>query len=383
MKKNGQQSGKPGEESTGPETAGGGDLGLGAAGKSILQLLPVGVVTFDRDLRIIEANSQASNLIELEDYIDKSLANCMDGATRGGPVWRERLTAVVSSGESRAFENVGCLLNDETRLLRVTCSPLKESVTGEISGGTVIFEDVTKATDIQRRLADSEKLAAVGRLVSKVAHELNNPMDGILRYINLALRIIEQENLEKPHEYLMQCRGGLMRMVQIVSELLEFSRSSSPPTEYVKVENVIDDSVKAMDLRAEAANVEILTHYANGLPRIRGDNLFQVFCNLIKNALDAMPEGGELRISTEAATHDTILAEFSDTGPGFAAEDTDALFEPFFTTKEKGKGTGLGLAICKDIVEQYGGRITAETAADGGSIFSVYLPVGDEQLRGN
>jgi two-component system NtrC family sensor kinase len=228
---------------------------------------------------------------------------------------------------------------------------------------------------IQRQLADTERLATLGKLTSKVAHELNNPMDGILRYINLTMRIAEQENLEKAKEYLTQCRQGLMRMVQIVSELLEFSRSTYAPFEHVKIEQIIEDAIKTMNTRAETSNVRILSSYAPSMPEVRSGNLFQVFCNLIKNALDAMPDGGQLKISTRLAADNTAVVEFRDTGAGFAPENTKVIFEPFFTTKDKGKGTGLGLAICKDIIERYNGRITAENAPGGGSIFTVYLPV--------
>lgn len=234
--------------------------------------------------------------------------------------------------------------------------------------------EIIKKADTQSQLADTERLATLGKLASKVAHELNNPMDGILRYINLALRIVEQENLEKPKEYLLQCRQGLMRMVQIVSELLEFSRSTYAPLEYVKIEQIIEDGIKTMDARAKTSDVQILRNYCSDIPQIRGDNLFQVFCNLIKNALDSMPDGGRLSISTRLAADNTAVVEFRDTGIGFTPENADAIFEPFFTTKDKNKGTGLGLAICKDIVERYHGRITAENAPGGGSIFTVYLP---------
>ena len=219
-------------------------------------------------------------------------------------------------------------------------------------------------------------MASVGKLASKVAHELNNPLDGILRYVNLAMRIVEQENLEKPKEYLVQCRQGLMRMVKIVSELLEFSRSTYAPLEYVKIEQIIEDAIKTMDKGAEALNIRILRNYTPELPQIRSGNLFQVFRNLTKNALDAMPDGGELRISTQLAANNIIVAEFRDTGTGLPPENTEAVFEPFFTTKDKGRGTGLGLAICRDIIESYHGRITAENAPEGGSIFTVYLPTG-------
>ena len=349
-----------------------GHLRFGLLGKSVVQSLPIGVVAFDPDLKIIEANSRAAKLIELGDYIDKSLAKGTDDKV--WPGWTEQLKSVVSTGKTCGFDSVNYTLNGKTKLLRILCTPLKAKTARNL-GGTVIIEDITEKVNIQRQLANAERLAAVGKLASKVAHELNNPMDGILRYINLAMRIIEQENLEKPKEYLTQCRQGLMRMVQIVSELLEFSRSTYASLEYVKIEQIIEDAIKTMDARAEASNVRVLRNYAPGIPQIGNGNLFQVFCNLIKNALDAMPDGGELSISTRLAADDTAVVEFRDTGTGLPAENADAIFEPFFTTKDKGKGTGLGLAICKDIVERYHGRITAENAPQGGSIFTVYLPV--------
>ena len=169
-----------------------------------------------------------------------------------------------------------------------------------------------------------------------------------------------------------------MRMVRIVSELLEFSRSTYTPFEAAKVERIIEDAMKTMDVRSEGSNVRILRNYAPDAPKVRSGNLFQVFCNLVKNAVEAMPEGGELSISTRLSADNTAVVEFRDTGVGFVPENAEAIFEPFFTTKDKDKGTGLGLAVCKDIVERHGGRITAENAPGGGSIFTVYLPVASE-----
>ena len=108
-------------------------------------------------------------------------------------------------------------------------------------------------------------------------------------------------------------------------------------------------------------------------------NLFQVFCNLIKNAVDAMPDGGELTIKTRLESDDTVSIEFRDTGQGFPPEHSKMIFEPFFTTKGSGRGTGLGLAICEDIIEKYNGRITAQNAQTGGSIFTVYLPLPEKK----
>ena len=346
---------------------------FGLLAGSIVHSLPTGVIAFDKDLKIIEANPQSAKLIELSDYLDKSLAKGTDSKIWQG--WTRQLKSVISTGKTYNFDGVSYTSDHKTTLYRIVCTALKETKTQKNLGGIAIIEDVTAKFNIQKQSANTERLAAVGKLASKVAHELNDPLDGILRYVNLAIRIVEQEDLEKPKEYLTQCRKGLMRMVQIVSELLEFSRSVYTPLEYTAIEKIIEDVIKIMDSKAEALNIRILRNYTPGMPKIRSGNLFQVFCNLTKNALDAMPGGGELRISTRPAANDTIVAEFRDTGTGIPKENTETIFEPFFTTKDKGKGTGLGLAICRDIIESYHGRITAENTPDGGSVFTVYLPM--------
>ena len=342
--------------------------------QTIIESLPVGIVAFDANLKIIVANPQAQKLIELGKYIDKSLARGTDDKVWLG--WTQQLKSAISTGRLCTFNDVGFTAEGKTKLLRIVCTPLGEKKTTTNLSGIILIEDMTEMVNIQKQLANAEKLASIGKLASKVAHELNNPLDGILRYINLTMRIVEQENLEKPQEYLTQCRQGLMRMIQIVSELLEFSRSTYAPLEYTAIEQIIEDAIKTIESKAETSNIKILRNYKPGLPQIRSGNLFQVFCNIAKNALDAMPDGGELRISTSLSADNMIVVKFRDTGTGFPLKNSEAIFEPFFTTKEMGKGTGLGLAICRDIIEGHDGRITAENASDGGSIFTIYLPAG-------
>jgi len=354
-----------------------GDLEFGPLGKSLFDSLPVGIVVFDRDLKITNANTLAAALIELDDQIDKSLASGTDKEL--GRDWTEQFTSVISKGEMRRFDRVSYAGKGQTKLLHIICTPVKKPGAKRALGGALIIEDITEKTNADKRLANAERLATIGKLATKVAHELNNPMDGILRYINLAIRIIEQENLQKPQEYLTHCRQGLIRMVQIVSELLEFARGTYASFEQVRIEQIVKDAVKTMGSDAQSSDVRILTNYPSPLPKVRSGNLFQVFCNLIKNALDAMPNGGELSISAHLVA-ETIVVKFQDTGEGFVPENAELIFEPFFTTKEKSKGTGLGLAISKDIVDRYNGRITAENAPGGGSIFTVYLPVTSENL---
>jgi signal transduction histidine kinase len=350
-------------------------------GESIIQSLSIGVVAFDTELKIIQANNHVAELIDLEQcrYIDECLAKGTDPQIWQN--WTDRLKSAISDGTTSSFNNVEYELNGGRRLLHITCAPLRDAESKKNLGGTIVIEDVTERVNIKKQLASAERLAAVGKLASRVAHELNNPMDGILRYLNLALRILQQEGLEKPIGYLQQCRKGLMRMVQIVSELLEFSRSSYAAFEYMHVEKIIEDALRAMDSRITSADIQVLRNYATGIPRIKSSNLFQVFCNLIKNAVDAMPSGGELSITTQLVESNILVISFRDTGPGFPPENTQAIFEPFFTTKERDKGTGLGLAISKDIVEKYNGRITAQNHIEGGSVFTIQLPLTDENTR--
>lgn len=343
----------------------------GAGRQSILQALPTAVVVFDSDLRIIEANSTAASLIKLSDRIDQSLSRGTDEKIWRG--WTQQLKAAISEKNAVTFDGVDYTSEDGTKPLRIVCCAFEHVEATAGPGGIAVIEDMSERAAMQRKLNDTERLAAIGRRVSKVAHELNNALDGIMRYINLTMRFVEKENLEKPREYLTHCQNALTRMVRIVRELLEFSRGTHIPSEYIKIEQLIEDAIKTIDQRAVSLNVRISRKYGLGLPTVRSGNLFQVFCNLVKNALDAMPDGGELIISTRQVKNDLIVVEFRDTGPGLPAGDPEAIFEPFFTTKDK--GTGLGLSICRDIVASYGGRITAENAPEGGSLFTVYLPV--------
>ncbi|MGD8787174.1 MAG: histidine kinase dimerization/phospho-acceptor domain-containing protein, partial [Phycisphaerales bacterium] len=245
---------------------------FGSPGWSILQSIPIGVVAFEKDLKIIQANLQAAKLIELGSHIDKSLAKGTDEKIWLG--WTQQLKSAISTKQTCKFDNVSYTVNGKTTLLRIICTPLDKMKTTKSSSGIVIIEDITENSNIQKQQANTERLAAIGKLASKVAHELNDPLDGILRYVNLAIRIVEQENLEKPKEYLTQCQKGLMRMVQIVSELLEFSRSTFTSMEYITIEQIIEDAIKTMESKADSLNIRILRNYTHGLGQIRSGNLF-------------------------------------------------------------------------------------------------------------
>jgi len=341
---------------------------IGPVAKAITDALPIGVIVLDRNATVLGANSCAYTMVDPDG---------LAGDDRGNGTGlllpedlREQLKTVIDSGNSRILEGSGAFkcAAEQFRLSGLPVDDPQASIACVLT-----IEDRSDVAEMQKQVADADRLAALGNLASKVAHELNNPLDGILRYVNLAMRTVEEHGLEKPCEYLDQCRRGLMRMVQIVSELLEFSRRTYASLETASVEKVIDEALRAMESRAEAQGVKLTRDFGEVPAQVRSRNLFQVFCNIAKNALDVMPNGGELKVST-GLTSGMVAVRFRDTGSGFDHVNAESMFEPFYTTKREGRGTGLGLAICKDIVERQNGRITAENAPDGGSIFTVWLP---------
>lgn len=341
--------------------------------RGVFEALPLGVVLFDAELRAVVRNSQAICLLPDSDDVPAALArdlvdvHCEDwagnlrGVLRGGPPLRRDAIVLQHRTEPPRFVNLiaAAIMSDDA-------SP---------RGGILIIEDVSARITMEQRLAVSERLAAIGKLCASVAHELNNPLDGILRYLNLSLRLSGSGDGGKLREYVQAARDGTVRLVHIVRSLLDFSRKTPPALTGQSIGRLLDEAVASMQARAIENNVTVVCHTPNDLPAIGGTNVFQVFCNLIKNAIDAMASGGTLTISATTADGGVVVT-FTDTGTGLP-EDTSQLFEPFFTTKAPGKGTGLGLAVCREIVDRLGGEITAENRIDqGGAVFTVRLPAG-------
>lgn len=256
-----------------------------------------------------------------------------------------------------------------SRLLDVTMAPLD----GNGQTALVMVQDVTVRASMERRLALSERLAAVGKLAAQVAHELNNPLDGILRYLGLAERVCESGRPQKAGEYLSQARLGLTRMAQIIAELLDYSRSAGRTAERSAVNSLINQAVEAMSPSLQAAGVSVVCDLPDEDGCAVPGNIFQVLCNLMKNAADAMPGGGLLVITVRRDGVNVVI-RVADTGPGVPAEIIDRIFEPFFSTKGGGRGAGLGLSISRDIIERAGGKIAVSNKPEGGAVFTITVP---------
>lgn len=288
--------------------------------------------------------------------------------------WSESLACVLDTGDPTELECVVPITDARTPVLvTITVSQVAPREKGEVDRVVVLMTHRRPDEALEQKLEVSTRLASLGKLASRVAHELNNPLDGILRYINLAMRHVDDAPESKLKSYLVESRVGLMRMVQIIGDLLEYSRTTDGAFDAVGVNDVVEQAIQAYAAAAEANGIVVAADFrTQEMPCVSGVRPYQVFCNLIKNAIDAMPDGGRLTITT-AVVGDSVMIEVRDTGPGLP-DPCEKVFEPFFTTKEPGKGTGLGLAICRDFVEEMQGTLTAETLPEGGAAFVVRIP---------
>ncbi len=237
---------------------------------------------------------------------------------------------------------------------------------------SILLKQEKENLDKQKSLI--EKYASVGKLAAGVVHEINNPLDGVLRYTNILFEQMENNSVSR--EYLLEVKKGLSRIAGITKSLLEFSHqinfNSCEVKQYTDVHELIDESIDVLRDKCNG-QYRIDKRYKNNLPRILDIGLTHVFINIIRNALDAMPDGGTLEIATD--TKDSVVEiAFRDSGLGISSDVIECIFEPFFTTKSIDKGTGLGLAISKEIISKYEGSIEVQSLPGKGSKFTVLIP---------
>lgn len=245
-----------------------------------------------------------------------------------------------------------------------------------------IFRDLRERLKMQQQLEDtyrqllhSEKLASLGRLAAGVAHELNNPIGGILMYANLLLEQVPEGPLARD---LKEIADQALRCKEIVRGLLEFARRKGDEPARVDVNKILEKALSLLSRQAMFLNIILQKDLQPGLPSISGDpdQLGQVFTNLIVNAIDAMDGKGILGVrSWVEGTPPYVHVEISDTGQGIAEEHLSRSFDPFFTTKEVGKGTGLGLSIAYGIVKRQGGDIQVRSRVGEGTTFHLRFPL--------
>jgi len=226
----------------------------------------------------------------------------------------------------------------------------------------------------QAQLVQAEKLAAMGRLAASIAHEINNPLQAIHNCLHLTLK--KPLNEEKKNRYLGMAQEEVERLITIVQRMLEFYRPSKEGMAPTDVHTIIENVLTLSSKRLQHGKITVTKKLASDLPPISAvrDQLKQVFLNLVINAVEAMPQGGELRIETKlSGDEDGLSVAFTDTGVGLSEKEQENIFEPFFTTKAT--GTGLGLSVSYGIIERHGGRIKVQSELGKGATFTVHLPL--------
>ena len=226
-----------------------------------------------------------------------------------------------------------------------------------------------------KKIMESERLAMIGQLAANVAHEINNPLQGIVAYSYLLLEKMPGENSTKP--YVQKIANQANRCTEIIRGLLDFSRQRKPQKTPSDVTGLLGECISLIENQALFQNVQIVKDFSN-LPEVVIDpsQIQQVFLNMIINAAEAMDGNGKLTLTTRFFSAErSIGVEFADTGHGISEENIERIFDPFFTTKDVGHGTGLGLAISYGIVKEHKGNISVESTIGKGSTFCIRLPL--------
>ncbi len=244
-----------------------------------------------------------------------------------------------------------------------------------------IFKDLRERLGIEKELQkmreallQSEKLAAMGRLTSQIAHELNNPIYGIMNTLELLKTEIPPES--KRRRILELSLSEIQRLSEMLRNMLSFSKPEEEKRRPVKINELIEGILLVMEKQMKELNIQVEVSFDPDIPKIMAstNQMRQVMLNILKNAKEAMPKGGTLFVRTSQEDN-RVLIHIQDTGIGIPEEIKDKIFEAFFTTKQKVKGVGLGLSVCYGIIKDHGGEITVESEPAKGTTFTISLPI--------
>jgi len=350
--------------------------------ESIIESINVGLLAVDLEGRVTRLNSALEHILDLrrdaavgrrvENLFSEDFADTLKQVL-GKDGWRLKEIRNIYKLHTATRGNRSLVLN-------IALAPLQDGQ-GQ-TGALVVLEDVTARITLEEQLQQREKLSSIGLLAAGVAHEVNTPLTGVSSYTQMLLGMLNET--DPKHALLQKVRTQAERATNIVNNLLNFSRTGNA-AEFAEVDvsRVLDDTLQLLEPQLRRSQIQILRRYDEDAPEAYANagKLQQVFTNLILNARDAIPDGGQIIVSTGTAEDGSLVAEISDTGIGIAPENVAKIYDPFYTTKGVGQGTGLGLAVSYGIIQEHAGRISVDSEPGKGTTFRIILPTARVRAR--
>lgn len=334
---------------------------LEVANDVIYTLNPDGVITY--------VNKKVEDWgYKKEDLIGVSFISILSKRHQG-----ETFKGVITAGMRRIFEVEVLDKFGEIKYVVMSISPLRGE-DGKIFGVLGIANDITERKMLEQQVAQAEKMSAIGQLAAGIAHEINNPIGGILNCLyNIRRHKITKE---REAEYLKSMEDGINRVQRTVEQLLDFSQQHQPEFTAVDINNLVEEVLSLMSYAISKNGITLRKDLDSGLPRLMLDHhkIGQVVMNILLNAVQAIKGRGILTVRT-FGEDGWCCIDITDNGAGIPPYILSKIFDPFFTTKDVGKGTGLGLAVSLGIVEKHAGRIDVKTTEGSGTTFTIRLPL--------
>lgn len=356
----------------------------GRSAFSALEALPVRLIELDGTGRILGANKLAKDLLSVELRTETTLQQVMEGLGRPISDW---LRAVLEGRSHQTSEFLRVRRQDREVFVQVALSVVAEQGEKRL---IAVLNDATELKTLEAQFVQSQKMQAIGQLAGGVAHDFNNLLTAISGHCDLLL--LRHDPGDQDYGDLVQINQNANRAAALVRQLLAFSRKQTLGPEVIDLRDTLSDLTHLLN-RLVGEKVTLTLSHDPVLKPIRADKrqLEQVMMNLVVNARDAMPEGGEIRIDTEVAVlaqplqrdratvpaGEYVTVKVTDEGVGIARDKLAKVFEPFFTTKRTGEGTGLGLSTVYGIIKQTGGFIFVDSVVDRGTSFTLYFPVSE------
>lgn len=335
--------------------------------ESLLNQLPVGILLLNEDRRVTESNDAAQSILGTRIEPNSQLATIiMD------PEFRKWLEDELKS-ERGVFSEEREILFPQNRHLIVTLRPKY----------LIVLIDITSIRRKEREESEVQRINALIKLAKGIAHELGNPLNSIAIHLKLADKMgdaLPPKEKKKFKETLQVLEQETARLDRIIKNFLKATRQKPPEFKAGNIQELLEEALNFFELEFKESKIKVKTEFARNLPNFLfdRDKLYQAFLNIIKNAVEAMPKGGELWIKI-AAREKVCTIAFQDSGVGIPEKDLPYIFEEYYTTKEE--GSGLGLAIVYNMIREHGGRIDVKSAPKKGTLFVIQLPIRMEKLQ--